>query len=122
MICQKRGARYGGCERDGNREPIVLPGSGVLLQCEDKLWGKKVTEGGSKAGNGPADEDGVRWMKGEDNKGEEDGGQRQREGLCKSEDWNSIWRFSSTGSGILILPELPQNLLRCSGNIYLRNA
>lgn len=128
MICQTRGASYGRCERDGNSEPIVLPGSGVLLECKDNLWGKKVTEGGTKAGNSTADKDGVRWMKGEDKKGERDSGQTQKEGLASpallriNEVWNSIWRFSSTGSGILILPELPQNLLKSSGNIYLRNA
>lgn len=34
---------------------------------------------------GPRQEtSGVRWMKGEDKKGERDGGQREKEGLCLS--------------------------------------
>lgn len=59
MICQKRGAGYGRRERDGNSELIVLPGSGVPLQCEDELW-----ERGQRKwkGAGPTEETG-RLMK-----------------------------------------------------------
>lgn len=57
-----------GVRGPGNSEPVVPPDPGVLLDREDKLRGKKVTEGGTKAGNGTVDKDGVVWMK-EDKKG-----------------------------------------------------
>lgn len=43
---------------------------------------KEVERGGTNAGNGRADEDGVRRMKGRDMKREKDGGWRQKEALC----------------------------------------
>lgn len=62
MICQKRGAGYGRCERDENSELIVLQGSpNVKMNCGKGT--KEVARGGTNAGSGTADEDGVRRRK-----------------------------------------------------------